>query len=144
MTTNLDTVRRFLAGTHADDIAELAVIDDTVTESITCHGFPGFPDGELAGREDYKTFFRVFRQSFGEMAFETLGTVEAAGFVSAHWRIHATFSGSFAGFEPDGRRVVFDGVALYRMQDGLIAETWLSFNMPLLLAQLGPELEEAA
>lgn len=136
--TNLSTVRRFLACTHSPDIEDVAVIDTTVTETVVCHGFPGFPDGELSGREAYKTFFRVFRQSFSDMEFTTFGTIANGDFVSVHWRIWATFSGEFAGTAPDFRRVVFDGVALYRLERGLIAETWLGFNMPLLLAQLGP------
>ena len=136
--SSLDTVGRFLAGTHSPDIEDVSVIDETVSETVVCHGFPGFPDGELSGREDYKTFFRVFRRSFTEMDFTTFETIVHDDFVSAHWRIRATFSGEFAGFSPDGRRVVFDGVALYRLSEGLICETWLSFNMPLLLAQLGP------
>lgn len=142
--TNLETVRRFLAGTHSHDPEAVEVIDRTVADSIICHGFPGFPDGELSGREAYKTFFRVFRQSFSDMEFTTLGTLANGAFVSAHWQVWATFSGEFAGAAPTGRRVVFDGVALYRMENGLIAETWLSFNMPLLLAQLGAEAPVAA
>lgn len=134
---NLDTVTRFLAGTHSPDIEDVSVIDATVSETVVCHGFPGFPDGELSGREDYKTFFRVFRRSFTDMDFTTLETITHGDFVSAHWAARASFSGEFAGVAPDFRRVVFDGVALYRLKDGLIAETWLSFNMPLLLAQLG-------
>jgi predicted ester cyclase len=142
--TNLDTVRRFLAGTHSNNLADVDVIDSTVANTIVCHGFPGFPNGELAGRESYKTFFRVFQASFSEMAFETLALYEAAGFISAHWSCEATFSGEFAGIMPDRRRVHFDGVAVYRMENGLIAETWLSFPVPMLMAQLPAPVARAA
>jgi predicted ester cyclase len=134
--TNLDTVRRFLAGTHSNNLADVDVIDETVAEGITCHGFPGFPNGELQGREPYKAFFRIFQASFSEMAFTTVALFEAGGFVSAHWSCEATFSGEFAGIAPDRRRVHFDGVAVYRMENGLIAETWLSFPVAMLMAQL--------
>lgn len=142
--TNLDTVRRFLAGTHSNNLADVDVIDATVAQSITCHGFPGFPNGELEGREAYKAFFRVFQASFSEMTFTTDALYEAAGFVSAHWSCEATFSGEFAGIAPDRRRVHFDGVAVYRMEHGLIAETWLSFPVPMLLAQLPAPAARAA
>jgi predicted ester cyclase/uncharacterized protein YjiS (DUF1127 family) len=142
--TNLDTVRRFLAGTHSNSLADVDVIDDTVVEGVTCHGFPGFPNGELQGRESYKAFFRVFQASFSEMAFTTVALYEAAGFVSAHWSCEATFSGAFAGIAPDRRRVHFDGVAVYRMENGLIAETWLSFPVAMLMAQLPAPAAQAA
>jgi predicted ester cyclase len=134
---NKATVARFLAGTHSANIDDVEVIDDTVVPHIVCHGFPGFPDGEIRDRESYKAFFRIFRQSFSDMSFETLKTIATAEFVSAHWEIWATHSGTFQGIEPDGARVVFDGVALYRMEEGKIAETWLTINQPLLLSQLG-------
>jgi predicted ester cyclase/uncharacterized protein YjiS (DUF1127 family) len=142
--TNLDTVRRFLAGTHSNCLADVDVIDATVAESITCHGFPGFPDGEFQGREAYKTFFRVFQASFSDIEFTSVAHYEAAGFVSAHWSCEATFSGDFAGIAPDRRRVHFDGVAVYRMEDGLIAETWLSFPLRMLMAQLPTPAAQAA
>lgn len=144
MTTNLDTVRRFLAGTHSNTLADVNVIDETVAEGITCHGFPGFPNRELAGRESYKAFFHVFQASFSELDFTTVAVYEVAGFVSAHWTCEATFSGEFAGIRPDRRRVHFDGVAVYRMEKGLIAETWLSFPEPMLMAQLPVPAAQAA
>ena len=142
--TNEATVARFLAGTHSADIDDVEVIDDTVVPHIVCHGFPGFPDGEFRDRESYKAFFRIFRQSFSDMRFETLKTIATEDFVSAHWEIWATHSGVFQGIQPDGARVVFDGVALYRMENGMIAETWLTINQPLLLSQLGRGAVRAA
>ena len=134
---NKATVAAFLAGTHSADIQDVEVIDRTVVPHILCHGFPGFPGGEFSDRESYKAFFRIFRQSFSDMTFETTRLIATEDFVSAHWEIWATHSGPFQGIEPDGARVVFDGVALYRMENGLIAETWLTINQPLLLSQLG-------
>lgn len=134
---NRKTVAAFLAGTHSANIDDVEVIDETVAPHIVCHGFPGFPNGEFSDRESYKAFFRIFRHSFSDMTFETLKTIATEDFVSAHWEIWATHSGEFAGIRPDGARVVFDGVALYRMENGLIAETWLTINQPLLLSQLG-------
>ncbi|MCA8881376.1 MAG: ester cyclase [Rhodobacteraceae bacterium] len=142
--TNKTTVARFLAGTHSSNIDDVEVIDETVVPDIVCHGFPGFPNGEFRDRESYKAFFRIFRQSFSDMTFETLKTIATDDFVSAHWEIWATHSGEFQGFAPDGARVVFDGVALYRMENGLIAETWLTINQPLLLSQLGKAAARAA
>ncbi|AZQ68402.1 hypothetical protein EF888_15465 [Silicimonas algicola] len=135
--TNKATVARFLAGTHSANIDDVDVIDETVVPHIVCHGFPGFPNGEFNDRESYKAFFRIFRESFSDMTFLTLKTIATEDFVSAHWEIWATHSGEFQGIAPDSTRVVFDGVALYRMEEGKIAETWLTINEPLLVSQLG-------
>ena len=39
--------------------------------------------------------------------------------------------------EPTGRRVVFEGVATYRLENGLIVETWLDMDRLALLAGIG-------
>jgi predicted ester cyclase len=57
-------------------------------------------------------------------------------YVSARWQIWVTHSGEFAGVKPDGRRITVDGMVLYRMEDGLIAETWLQINELMLLGQI--------
>lgn len=141
---NKATVAKFLAGTHSANIEDVEVIDETVVPHIVCHGFPGFPNGEFRDRESYKAFFRIFRESFSDMHFQTLKTIATEDFVSAHWEIWATHSGEFRGIRPDGARIVFDGVALYRMEEGKIAETWLTINEPLLMSQLGRGQARAA
>lgn len=131
---NRRTVARFLAGTHSKNIDDVDVIDETVAPSIACHGFPGF---EITDHESYKDFFRVFRRSFSDMDWSVLTLVADIRYVSVHWQIEATFSGDFAGVTADGRRITFDGMVLYRMADGLIAETWLQINEMRLLSEIG-------
>ena len=131
---NRATVERFLAGTHSKRLADVDVIDATVVEDIVCHGFPG---PAISDHESYKNFFRVFRQSFDDMDWTLDALVADERFVSAHWEIEATFVGDFAGVKADLRRVRFNGSVLYRMRDGLIAETWLQINELELLRQIG-------
>jgi predicted ester cyclase len=131
---NRRTAERFLYGTHSKDIANVSVIDDTVSSGIVCHGFPGMT---IRDKESYKDFFRVFRQSFSDMDWKVHALVADENYVSARWQIWATHSGDFAGVKPDGRRITFDGMVLYRLEDGLITETWLHINELQLLEQIG-------
>lgn len=131
---NRAVVERFLAGTHSKNIADVDVIDETVAADILCHGFPG---PEITDHESYKNFFRVFRQSFDDMDWTVHAAVADERYVSVRWEIRATFVGDFAGVTADGRRVVFDGMVLYRLEHGLIAETWLHINEMELLRQIG-------
>jgi predicted ester cyclase len=137
---NRRTVERFLAGTHAADIEAVRVIDDTVNAEIVCHGFPGM---EIADREAYKAWFRFFRGSFTNMAFETTAIVADDDFVAARWQVQADHSGEFVGIPATGRRVGFDGMVLYRMREGRISETWLHANEAALIGAI-TALEEAA
>lgn len=132
---NRDTVERFLAGTHAPDLSGLSVIDDTVGESIRGYGFPGGLDP--VDRESYKQFFRVFRGAFGNMGFKLHSLVADAHHVAARFEVSVNHVAPFAGVEPDGRRVVFEGMALYGMKDGRIVRTWLQIDQLSLLQQIG-------
>jgi predicted ester cyclase len=132
---NRETVERFLAGTHAPDLSALSVIDETVDESIRGYGFPGGLDP--VDRESYKQFFRVFRGAFGNMAFKIHSLIADAQHVAARFEVSVDHVAPFAGIAPDGRRVVFEGMALYGMKDGRIASTWLQIDQLSLLQQIG-------
>lgn len=127
-------VERFLAGTHARDLSDLAVIDETVAERVVCHGFPG---GNPHDRESYKDFFRTFRRSFDEMDLTVGALVADERHVAARWRIESTHCGAFAGVPASGLRIGFDGMVLYRIDGGRIAECWLHIDEIGLLTAIG-------
>lgn len=72
---NRRTVERFLTGTHSKRIDDVDVIDDTVVQNISCHGFPGKP---IVDHESYKDFFRRFR-----LRFSISGLHELSGIVGS-------------------------------------------------------------
>jgi predicted ester cyclase len=128
---NRRVVAEFLAGTHS---GRFDVVDMTVAESIVTRGFPG---GNPRNREEYKQWFRTFQSGFSGMKFETLATVADETNVAVRWRVTVGHTGRFAGVAPTGRRVSFEGVALYRLENGLIAETSLYIDELALLGQVG-------
>ncbi|NEZ02990.1 ester cyclase [Wenzhouxiangella sp. XN201] len=132
--TNVETVKEFLAKTHSWGLPDLEVIDRTVDPQIVCHGFAG---GNPDDRESYKNWFRTFRKSFSEMDFRIARMVADHEHVAVQWTVAVTHSGEFAGLPATGRRVEFDGMVFYRLENGRIAETWLSIDMQPALSQIG-------
>ncbi len=128
---NRRVAEEFILGTHSGD---LDVIDRTVAEKIVCHGFPG---GNPTNRAEYKAWFASFAAGFSNMGFEVLATVADAEKVAMRWRVAVDHTGRFAGMDPTGKRIVFDGMVLYRIENGLIVETWLHINELSLLGQVG-------
>jgi predicted ester cyclase len=128
---NRATIAKFLEGTHS---GRFEVIDETVAESIVTHGFPG---GNPSSREQYKQWFTGFQSGFSVIGFETLAMVADEEKVAVRWRFTVDHVGTFAGVEATGRRITFDGMVLYRLENGLIAETWLHINELSLLGQVG-------
>jgi predicted ester cyclase len=133
---NLRVVDAFLAGTHSGDPKGLEVIDATVADSIVCHGFPG---RNPTDRASYKAFFRAFQGAFNDMKFRADQTVADEDFVAVRWSMQVNHVGEFAGVAPGGRRIDVTGMVMYRMKDGLIAETWLHIDEAGLLRQIGAQ-----
>lgn len=128
---NRATVAKFLDGTHS---GRFEVIDETVAENLITHGFPG---GNPTSREQYKQWFKGFQSGFSIVGFETLALVADEEKVAVRWRFTVDHTGPFAGVNATGRRIAFDGMVLYRLENGLIAETWLHINELSLLTQVG-------
>jgi len=128
---NRQVVSAFLTGTHSGDFD---VIDRTVAERIVTRGFPG---GNPTNREEYKQWFRTFQAGFSDMVFETPAMVADDDHVAVRWRVTVSHTGPFAGVEPTGSRVSFEGMAFYGLENGLIVETSLYIDELSLLRQLG-------
>lgn len=60
-----------------------------------------------------------------------------SGTVTVRWTAVGTHRGPYLGAEPTGRRVVFKGIEIIRIRDGLITERWGEWDGLELLAQLG-------
>ena len=58
-------------------------------------------------------------------------------------RLRGTHTGSFMGIPASGQPVVAGGMAIERLADGRLAESWMYLDAPQLLRQLGvaPVLE---
>ena len=129
---NAACVRRFLDATHR---GELDVIDELVDAAIVTHGFPCAKSP--ASRAEYRAFFEHLADQWADMRFDLHALVADEDFVAARFTVTGTHAGEVMGIAATGRRVSFDGMALYRMRDGRIAETWLHPDGLAILHQLG-------
>ena len=136
---NRDLVETFLDGTHS---GELDVIDTTIAEDIVTHGFPC--GHNPASREEYKQFFATFGSSFSNMHYKTLALTADDERVAARFLVEVDHTGEYLGVPPSGKRVSFTGMALYRIRDGRIAETWLHLDGLSFLGQIGAIIPKAA
>lgn len=128
---NKAVVRRFLIDTHS---GRFDVIDDTVAIDIVTHGMLGLdPDS----RSSYRHFFEVLDATFKDMTFAIEAMVAEADQVAVRFTITAVHAGALLGIPATGRRVDFTGMVIYRLRDGMIAETWLYPDNLSLLQQLG-------
>ena len=94
-------------------------------------GLPAGPQGLKAYA--YDPWFAGFPDS--QMTIEDL--IAEGDKVVYRGTIRGTHRGAFMGIAPTGKHVTFTGIAIFRVEEGKIAELWQNLDTLGLLQQLG-------
>src|SRR4051794_10952341 len=118
---NVALIRRAVAAFNSNDIASFPSL---YAPDIVRHDLAGVID-EVSGHDGVQTYLGILRNAFPDLHIE-LEDVFAndEGRVATRLTFTGTHLGELLGVAPTGRRVSFSGVNLYRIANGLMAETW--------------------
>ena len=108
-------------------------------ESLYAPGFVAHYPGPLgwSGIEGTREAFRVLRSAFPDWT-ETVEDIVAEGDrVVTRFRSSGTHRGEFLGIAPTGKTVEMTEMALFRIENGKVAEQWGNHDLLGLLTQLG-------
>jgi len=78
--------------------------------------------------------------AFGDVTVAAELSVAHGEFVAVRWTAHGMSQGEFMGQAPTGKPIEFDGISMYRIEQGRIAEIWETRNTYAILHQLNPEI----
>ena len=109
----------------------LAAIDGMVTPNYVSH-----EGGEDTNAEDTKKFLGGLFRSFPDIHI-TIEDIVCEGdkvVVRNIWR--ATDTGGFGGMPPTGKSVVVEGIVMWRIENGKLAERWAVIDYRGLMPQL--------
>ena len=112
---------------------KLDVIDELFTADHTSPDAPGLPPGP-AGT---KMIVGMFRSAFPDLKVEVLDMMASGDRVAGRLRETGTHKGDLMGIPPTGKAVDFGELAILRIANGKIAESWYNPDMPTLMTQLG-------
>ncbi len=82
----------------------------------------------------------AFEAAFPRYTISAQEMIAEGDRVAVRLTIEGTQRGEFLGVEPSGRPITIDGVVLYTVRDGRIADYWLKAEPEALLRQLSAEL----
>jgi len=139
---NEDLVRRFAAAVNARDHDALAAF---VAPGFT-RPCPATPDVEVTSLADLRAFLEQDLAIFPDSVVTLERLIAEDAFV-AFWAIYsATQTGRMGPFPPTGRRVSGPFAGYFRVEDGMLAELFVTWDNVDLLSQLGhmPAVGEAA
>lgn len=112
-------------------------IDDIVTEDFVQHG--PVTGMELSGREELTENIRQYTEAFSDLE-STVNLVfsdDDGEYVAGHFTNTGTHDGELMGIPPTNVDGTVDVIAIYRIEDDRIAESWVLGDIYSLFSQLG-------
>lgn len=94
------------------------------------------------GREEYKQAFLRLRNAFPDAHWKLEEILSDNDRVVGRWSFRGTHHGPFFNIPPSGKVITYPILAIYRIEDGMIAEDWHIFHSIGLWQNLIPEIGE--
>jgi steroid delta-isomerase-like uncharacterized protein len=135
--TNKAIVRRYVEQVLNEKRHDLA--EEFLTENIELHG-SGIPPG----LEVIKQWFATFATAFPDGNTSIEDVIAEEDRVVARITFNGTHQAELQGIQATGKRVSMPGIAIFRLDNGKIAEGWLVNDSLGMMQQLGviPALQE--
>ena len=113
------------------------LVPELISPAIKFHGSVGV---SVQGWEGFRNYMRLIRAAFPDFHNTVEELVAEADRVAARLTYRGTHRGVIFGVAPAGKMITYDGLALFRIADGKIAEGYVLGNVVELLNQLGIEV----
>ena len=132
--TNKAVARRFFIEIFGQ--GKLAAAEEIVAPEHVDRG-PGTVPGLPSGPEGTKMFVTVYRNAFPDVQFTIDEQIAEGDKVVTRWTATGTHKGELAGIPPTGKSSTVTGVAVNRIVNGKMVESWGIFDQFGMLQQLG-------
>jgi steroid delta-isomerase-like uncharacterized protein len=113
---------------------DLDAIDEYYAEDYVNHSAP---PGSVPGLEGEKASARTMFNAFSDAEITIDNQIAEGDLVVTRWSAENTHSGEFMGIPPTGKRLSLTGIAIDRIANGKIVESWSEWSMMGLMQQLG-------
>jgi len=124
-----DIVRRYL---NAFNDRDRDTLSEVLADDVVEHGV----HEEFHGPEDVIEYLDSHFTAFPDYSGEAGRVIAEDDVVAVQYTVEGTHTGEYQGVEPTGHTVEWSGLAMYRIEDGEIAEIWIEEDRLGLLQQL--------
>jgi len=109
------------------------LIDQLVAQDFVAHVGATRQD-----RDSFTAMIRSYRNGFSDYHCLINDQIAESDQVATRWTFSGTQDGPLMGLPPSGKRVKVTGVAIDRIADGKLAESWLEMDAQGMLHDLAP------
>jgi steroid delta-isomerase-like uncharacterized protein len=128
---------------HLEMVQEgkLELAEQTPTPDVTIH----VNQQVFQGTDAAKQLAAGLKAAFPDIQIAHLETLTSGASVAIRWTADGTHQGDYFGVPPTGKRIHVEGIDLFHVQDGKIAEAWIENDNLSVLQQMGavPEAQPA-
>lgn len=114
---------------------DLDAVEELLAEDYVEHN-PVLPDGKIRGRENMAAFWADMFEGVSDLSITEEEVVSAGNTVVTRHVGRGTHDGEFMGIEPTHNSFEIDGIDLYHIVDGKIAEGWVVIDSLGMMQQL--------
>jgi len=107
-------------------------IEDLLAREFVVHS-----GGTDQGREEFAGMIRAYRGGLPDYHCTIDDQIAEGDRVATRWTVRGTQTAVLIGIPATGRQVILTGVAIDRVADGKIVETWLEADVQTMLQDLG-------
>ncbi len=93
--------------------------------------------GDTTGFEEFSERWNLFFTAFPDLEFTVDLVIVEDDLAATHWTATGTHRGEWLGIAPTDREVTWTGINIFRIECGLIVESWGAADHLGLLSQLG-------
>ena len=112
----------------------MAGVDAFVAPNVIDHSLPPGAPGEIEGVRQTITMFLT---AFPDLNLTLEDIIAEGDKVVVRWTMRGTHQGASLGMPPTGKQFTLPGISLLRLDGGMAAETWVSYDQLVMLQQLG-------
>ena len=129
-------------GFEAFNTGDLSIVDEVTADNAVNHD-PAQPE-EARGPEGFKQIIQLYRGAFPDLHIEIEEQFSDGDLVCTRWSSSGTNDGELMGMPPTGKHATSSGIAIDKIQDGKVVETWNQWDNAGLMQQLGIGAEAGA
>lgn len=116
--------------------SDLDAAQELLAEDYVEHN-PILPGGKVEGRENMVAFWADMFEGVPDLSITEEEVVATGNRVVTRHIGRGTHDGEFIGIDPTGNQFEIDGMDLYHIEDGKIAEAWVVMDTLGMMQQLG-------
>jgi steroid delta-isomerase-like uncharacterized protein len=131
--TNKKIAQRWVQAINTQDNR---LFEEVIAPDLIWHGSAEY-EPIRRGRDKFTQMFADFAKALPDIHLEIEDQVSENDRVVTRYVITATHEGILDGIPPTGKRIRYNGINIFRIADGKIAEEWWSEDLLGLMQQLG-------